>query len=302
MAGEDVEIALAQGLAEGPDAALLLVDLVDVEDVDHRLAQLQAGGVFPVLAGDDRGRVLCEFGDALEHVFRAGGAAEILQQLGIDRRVGRQHEEVAAAARQVEIGDEGAHQPGLADARRQREAQRGKFPLEAFDAGIELAGFPPAIPAGSILAAPVDQVGNFGEALEAFLLRRAEREALGDFAPDALALLCRSGCSCVLSFLDRLFVVIGHRVADVERIVVTAPFAAAQDGAGDLGAGEVFEVVEAAGEGRRADHQRAAFADLVGQQFERIARQALRGDIEEIGLARLAVAPPFAFVLRSARM
>ena len=161
MPRKDVEIALAQGLSEGPDAALLLVDLVDVEDVDHRLAQLQAGGVFPVLAGDDCRRVLGEFCDALEHVFRARWATEILQQLGVDRRVGGKHEEVAAAPGEIEIGDECAHQPRLADTRCQRETERGELALEAFHAGIERLDFLQQL-LRIVLATPIDKVSHFG--------------------------------------------------------------------------------------------------------------------------------------------
>ena len=61
--------------------------------------------------------------DALEHVLRRV-RREVGDQLVVDRQVRRQHEEVVDAVREVQIADERAHQPGLADAGGQREAER----------------------------------------------------------------------------------------------------------------------------------------------------------------------------------
>ncbi len=74
QAGEIVEIAFADGLAQGADTALVLVDLVDVEDVDDRFAAEQVGPAhappfLPCVAGDDDRRRLSELRDAAKHIF-----------------------------------------------------------------------------------------------------------------------------------------------------------------------------------------------------------------------------------------
>ena len=136
-----VEVAVAQHFLHPLDARLfaaahLGVDLGDVEDVDahvvseaHRLLIHRRAGLVVVVAGDDQRRLLREFGDPLEHVLRRV-AREVRDELVVDRQVGREHEEVVDAVRQVQVGDEGSHQPRLAHARGQREAQRRKLPLE----------------------------------------------------------------------------------------------------------------------------------------------------------------------------
>ena len=63
---------------------------------------------------------------------------EVGDQLVVDRQVRRQDEEVVDAVRQVQVADEGAHQPRLADAGGQGEAERRKLALEVRD-GRELA-------------------------------------------------------------------------------------------------------------------------------------------------------------------
>ena len=73
-----------------------------------------------------------ELRDALEHVLRRV-RREVGDQLVVDRQVRRQHEEVVDAVRQVQVGDERAHQPGLADAGGEREAERRKLALEVGD-------------------------------------------------------------------------------------------------------------------------------------------------------------------------
>ncbi len=85
-----------------------------------------------VVAGDDLRRVGGELGDALEDILRRV-RREVGDQLVVDRQVRRQDEEVVDAVRQVQIADERAHQPRLADAGRQREAERRKLPLEIGD-------------------------------------------------------------------------------------------------------------------------------------------------------------------------
>jgi hypothetical protein len=75
-----------------------------------------------------------KLGDALEHVLGRVGR-EVGDQLVVDRQVGRQHEEVVDAVRQMQVADERAHQPRLAHTRGQREAQRGELALEVLQRG-----------------------------------------------------------------------------------------------------------------------------------------------------------------------
>ena len=70
-----------------------------------------------------------ELGDALEDVLRRV-RREVGDQLVVDGQVRRQDEEVSDAVGQVQVGDEGAHQPRLADAGGQREAERRELALE----------------------------------------------------------------------------------------------------------------------------------------------------------------------------
>ena len=78
-----------------------------------------------------------ELGDALEDVFRAVGR-EVGNQLFVDGRVRGEHEEMAALARQIQIGDERAHEARLAYACRQGEAERRELALELLDGWIEV--------------------------------------------------------------------------------------------------------------------------------------------------------------------
>ena len=92
----------------------------------HRLVLNHRTGLVVVVARDDQGRLLRKLRDALEDVL-GRVAGEIGDELVVDGQVGRQHEEVVDAVRQVQVGDERAHQPRLADASGQREAQRGEL-------------------------------------------------------------------------------------------------------------------------------------------------------------------------------
>ncbi len=87
-----------------------------------------------VFARGDDGWSNGELRDALQHVFRGVGR-EVGDQLFVDCQVRREDKEIVQSVRQVEIADEGAHEPRLADARRQREAQAGELSLEVRDAG-----------------------------------------------------------------------------------------------------------------------------------------------------------------------
>jgi hypothetical protein len=141
-----IEVAVSQHFLHPLDARLLAathlgIDLGDVEDVDahvvgeaHRLILHDCTGLVVVVAGDDQRGLLCKLGDALEHVLRRV-AREVGDQLVVDRQVGRKHEEVVDAVRQMQVGDERPHQAGFADARGEREAQRRKLTLEVFQCG-----------------------------------------------------------------------------------------------------------------------------------------------------------------------
>ena len=96
-----------------------------------------AGLRFVVVASDHQRRFGGELRDALEHVL-GRVRREIRDELVVDRQVGRQDEEIVDAVRQVQVADEGAHEPRLADAGGQGEAQRRKLALKIGD-GRELA-------------------------------------------------------------------------------------------------------------------------------------------------------------------
>jgi hypothetical protein len=138
--GQVVKIALPDVFRQPLDARAAAtthfrVDLGNVEDVyPHAAEQRPAARVMlvVVVAGDDRRRVDGEFRDAPEHVLGMVAVAEVGNQLVVDGQVRRQHEKVVDAVRQVQVADESAHQPRLAHASGQREAQRGKVALEVF--------------------------------------------------------------------------------------------------------------------------------------------------------------------------
>ena len=133
---------------------------------------------FVGVAGDDLRRVGGEFRDALEHVLRRVGG-EVGDQLVVDGQVGRQHEEVVDAVRQVQIADEGAHQPRLAHAGGQREAQRRKLALEVRDRGKFAAD---RFQHGGGVS-PLAGWRDFRDAVENFqrvALGRSQREAAGN--------------------------------------------------------------------------------------------------------------------------
>ena len=119
-----------------------------------------------------------ELRDALEHVLRRV-RREVGDQLVVDGQVRRQHEEVVDAVRQVQVADEGAHQPRLAHAGGQREAQRRKLALEVRDRG-ELAA--DGLQRGRRIGAFAGR-GDLRDAVENLqrpALRRAQAQAAGD--------------------------------------------------------------------------------------------------------------------------
>ena len=139
--GQVVEVALTDVLRQALDpgrlpATHLGVDLGDIEDVDVHLVLVareqpdpHPGPLLVGVPGDDHRGFGGEFGDAGEDVLRRV-RREIRGQLVVDGQIGGEDEEVAEAVGQVEIADEGPHEPGLADAGGQREAERWKLPLE----------------------------------------------------------------------------------------------------------------------------------------------------------------------------
>ena len=108
--------------------------LRDVENVDvhSRLEELVLPDAYPalvVVSRDDEGRIHREIGYAAKHVLRARGA-EVGDELVVDGQVRREDEEVVDAPLEVEPCDESPHEPSLADARGQGEAERGEVALE----------------------------------------------------------------------------------------------------------------------------------------------------------------------------
>ena len=91
-------------------------------------------GLVVVVARDDQRRLLGKLRNALEHVLRCV-AREVRDELVVDRQVRRQNEEVVDAVGQMQVGDEGPHQAGLAHARGEREAQRRELLLEILQGG-----------------------------------------------------------------------------------------------------------------------------------------------------------------------
>jgi hypothetical protein len=134
------EVAFADVLGQSLDAraaaaAHFGVDLGDIEDVDARTAEQRTTGrvmLIVVVASDNRGRVRCELGNPLEHILRRV-RREVRDQLVVDGQIRCQHEEVVYAVRQVQVRDKRAHQPRLANAGGQGEAQRWKLALEVRD-------------------------------------------------------------------------------------------------------------------------------------------------------------------------
>ena len=120
-----------------------------------------------------------ELGDALEHVLRRVGR-EVGDQLVVDRQVRRQHEEVVDAVRQVQVADERAHQPRLAHAGGEREAERRKLALEVGDRRELAADRRPARPRRSASLPGRRDLGDAVENLQRPALRRAQAQAAGD--------------------------------------------------------------------------------------------------------------------------
>ena len=133
-----VEVALTQIFRQAFDARCLAaahlgVDLRDVEDVDlHRRInglRHQVATLLVRFSGDHLGRGGGELGNALEHVLRRVGR-EVADQFVVNGQVGCQHEEVLVAIGRIQVADERTHQPRLANARGQREAQGREVALE----------------------------------------------------------------------------------------------------------------------------------------------------------------------------
>ncbi|EAA20294.1 hypothetical protein [Plasmodium yoelii yoelii] len=168
------------------------IDLGDVEDVDahikgkaHRLIVHRRAGLVVVVAGDDQRRLLRELGNALEHVL-GRVAREVRDQLVVDGQVGREHEEVVDAMRQMQVGDERAHEPRLAHAGGEREAQRREVALEVRERrefGLQGGQNGRHVP---LVTEHVRRgVQCTSQAIQGFRLRRPQREAAGDVVSHA---------------------------------------------------------------------------------------------------------------------
>ena len=112
-----------------PRTSELIFEMLKMLTLHEHWSKSVPGHGLVVVAGDDGRRIGGEFRDALEDVLGRVGR-EVGDQLVVDRQVRRQHEEVVEAVRQVQVADEGAHQPGLAHAGGQRKTERGKIALE----------------------------------------------------------------------------------------------------------------------------------------------------------------------------
>ena len=104
---------------------------------------------------------------------------EVGDQLVVDRQVRREHEEIVQTVREMQIGDERAHQARLADARGQRETERRELALEVGDCR-ELAanGGQRGVEVAALLRR--DDLGDAVENFERTPLRRAKAQAAGD--------------------------------------------------------------------------------------------------------------------------
>ena len=190
-----VEVALAdlrQALDPGRlPATHLAVDLRDVEDVHlarRRLFQQRPGQRLVVVAGDDRRGIRRELRDALEDVLR-GVRSEVGDQLVVDGEVRRQHEEVPDGVRGVQVADERPHQPCLADAGGQREAEGREVALEVRD--LRKLGADGRQCGGDIRAPPWrHELAEAVQDLQRLALRMAQAQAIGDGGDLAMHQVC----------------------------------------------------------------------------------------------------------------
>ena len=162
--------------------------------------------------------------------------------------------------REVQVADERAHQPRLADAGGQREAERRETPLEVRDASETRCGSTASAAARSASLLRRHDLGDAVEDFQRLPLRRAQAQAAGDGVDVAVHLphlLVRTG-----RLLRRLPAApSGWRrclgqVLDLQAVVVVAPFAAGEDVLRDLLDGEVRVALGFAAEG--ASRARAA--------------------------------------------
>ena len=141
-------------------------------------ASCDAPAALVIVAGDDFRRIRGEFGDSLEDVLRRV-RREVGDQLVVDRQVGGQHEEVLDLLGPVQIGDERAHQPRLADARGQGETERREVSLEVFTVGkLRLDRLNAA--AVSVSFCEFDDFANASQNLKRVALRLAQAQSVGD--------------------------------------------------------------------------------------------------------------------------
>ena len=125
--GQIIEIALADILVKLLDAAAVLVDLIDVEDVDdgcfspEQVAAPHAASLIPGVPGDEDRWTRSKFSDALKDIL-LGVWSEIRDELVVNRGVRGQYEEISRTAAEIQIADKRAHEPRFADSGREGEA------------------------------------------------------------------------------------------------------------------------------------------------------------------------------------
>ena len=144
-----LEVAFADVFAQSFDprrlaAANLGVNLRDIEDIDVGsyligveakpsllLRQLvtHAHPGLVVIPCDENGRIGGKLADAAKDVL-GRIRCEVGNQLVVNRQVRGEHEEMPDTLGQVEVADEGSHQPGFAHASGQRETERWEVSLE----------------------------------------------------------------------------------------------------------------------------------------------------------------------------
>jgi hypothetical protein len=177
------------------------------------------------------------------------------------------------------------HQPRLAHAGGQREAQRGKVALEVFVPAETRCGSPPASPQHPPLAGR----GNLRNAVENFqraALRRAQAEAAGNGVDVAVHRLRERGRG---RGRGRFF---HHgQVFHLQGIIVMPPLAARQHLLGNLLHRQIGIGIGLGAEGGAQHQQRPIRPHLVGELLQLLVGQAGGGHIDEIALGGMAVLP-----------
>ncbi|MCG3142651.1 MAG: hypothetical protein HDKAJFGB_04179 [Anaerolineae bacterium] len=116
-------------------AAHFGIDFRDIENVDFAAQQRikqTARRHFVIVAVDERGRIHRKFRDAFEHIFRRVGR-KVGDEFVVDGEIRREDKKIIDAVREMQIGNERAHQARLAHTRRQRKTDRWKIAFKIGD-------------------------------------------------------------------------------------------------------------------------------------------------------------------------